>query len=143
MTNTNSRDIVSEFISRCDIALSGGDADPYELLDDGLTLIVNGMTPISGYFPGLSFIKAMFLDAVKMRVNRANLFLEELVGTGNRVGSLLKVKAETVDGKIYNENEDSCGCVFEVIDGKITEIFFFPDTTLIETVLYNRKYVPN
>jgi ketosteroid isomerase-like protein len=83
------------------------------------------------------------VDTAKDRVKWTNVSIEEFVGTGQRVAALLKVTAETVDGKIYNENGDTSGCIFQVKDGKINEIFFFPDTTLIETVLYNRRYVPN
>jgi len=143
MPNSTARDIIAEFIRCCDVAASGGNADPYALLADNVSVMVNGTTPLSGHFPGLNIVKAVLVDTAKDRVKRANVSLVEFVGTGQRVAALLKLTAETVDGKIYNEKGDSCGSVFEVKDGKITEILFFPDTTLIETVLYNRRYVPN
>ena len=143
MSNMTARDIITEFVKRCDTAASGGIADPYALLDDNVSVMVNGTTPLSGHFPGLAIVKAILVDTAKDRVKKANVSIEEFVGTGDRVATLLKVQAETVDGKIYNELGDSCGCVFEVKNGKIVEIFFFPDTTLIETVIYNRRYVPN
>ncbi len=138
-----SKEIIIEFIRRCDVAARGGDADPYVLLDKQVTFIVNGTTPLSGTFPGLTIIKLVLVNTVKKRVKRGTVSVEEFVGTGNRVATLLMITAETLDGKVYNESSETCGCLFEVKDGKISEIFLFPDTTLIETVIYNRKYVLN
>ena len=137
------KETVAEFIRRCDRAGKGGDADPYSLLDGQVNFMVNGTTPLSGTFPGLNILKIVLLDTVKKRVRRGSVSAEEFVGTGDRVAALLRITAETVDGRIYNENGETCGCLFRVKDGKITEIFLFPDTTLIETIIYNRTYVLN
>lgn len=56
MSNTTTRDIIKEFIRRCDMAASGGNANPYTLLDDKVTALV----------------KAILVDTARDRVKRAN-----------------------------------------------------------------------
>lgn len=144
MTLSASQQTISEFIARCDSRMSGGGGeDPCALLTGDVVVTVNGTTPISGRFPGLDIVRGILVDTVAERMQRINVSVEEFVGRGERVASLLKITGETKAGKTYNEKGEVCGCVFGVADGKINEIFLFPDTTLIEMVLFNRKYVPN
>ena len=69
--------------------------------------------------------------------------LIDAVAEENRVGALLEIIAETRSGKTYNEARDPAGCVFSVSEDKINFINLFPDTTLIETVIFDHKFVPN
>jgi len=121
----------------------GGGEDPYDLLTDDVVVTLNGTTPISGRFPNLEIVKGILVDTVEERMKHIHVSVEEYVGRDARVATLLKITGETKSGKTYNEKGEVCGCVFGVAKGKINEIFLFPDTTLIEMVLFNRKYVPN
>jgi ketosteroid isomerase-like protein len=144
MTQSASQKVISEFIERCDARMSGrGGADPCELLASNVVVTVNGTTPVSGRFPGLEIVKGILVDTVAERMLAINVSVEEFVGQGERVATLLKITGRTKQGRTYNEKGEVCGCVFEVKGGRVTEVFLFPDTTLIEMVLFNRKYVPN
>lgn len=139
----SSKDIVREFIVRINDAVKGGRMDPFELLDEEVRVSVNGTTPLSGNYPDLQIVRNVLLSTAKRRIKSASIDLIDCIGTGKRVGTLLKITAQTVDNKTYNEAGDPAGCLFGVQDGKITEIHLFPDTTLIETVIFNREFVPN
>ncbi len=144
MPASTSQETISKFVERCDDWMSGGDGpSPYDMITDDVVVTVNGTTPVSGRFPGLEIVKGVLVDTVDERLEKANVSVEEFVGQGPRVATLLKLTGETKKGKTYNEKNELCGCVFEVRDDKICEVFLFPDTTLIEMVLFNRKYVPN
>ena len=141
---SETQDIITDFVGRCDKAASGGGgADPYELLTDDVVVTVNGTTPLSGRYPGQEIVRNILVDTAITRFKSANVSVEEFVGQGERVAALIKLTGESVDGKAYNPKGEVGGCVFGVKDGKIYEIFMFADTTMIEMVLFNRKYVPN
>ena len=135
--------VVCDFIQRLDDAVSGGQADPFALMHDNITITVNGTPPLSGNYPNLQIVRNVLLCTIKRRIKSASISLIDCIGTGKRVGTLLHITARTVDNKTYNEADDPAGCLFEVQDGKINEIQLFPDTTLIETVIFNREFVPN
>lgn len=135
--------VVQEFIRRVNDAAGGGKADPYELLDEAVIVIVNGTTPLSGYYPGLRIVRNVLLSTARRRIRAATVSLIDSVGTGERIGALLEITARTRDGKTYNHARDPAGCMFGVRDGKISSIHLFPDTTLIETVIFNQRFVPN
>lgn len=144
MSESASQAVIANFIQRCDAWMSGrGGPSPYDLLRKDVVVTVNGTTPVSGRFPGLDIVKGVLVDTVQERVASGHVSVEEYVGRGERVATLLKIAGETKRGKTYNEKGEVCGCVFEVKDDQITEIFLFPDTTLIEMVMFERKYVPN
>jgi ketosteroid isomerase-like protein len=139
----SSKDIVREFIVRVNDAMKGGRMDPFELLDEEVRVLINGTTPLSGNYPNLQIVRNVLLCTTKRRIKSASISLIDCIGTGKRVGTLLKITAQTVDNRTYNEAGDPAGCLFGVQDGKISEIHLFPDTTLIETVIFNREFVPN
>jgi ketosteroid isomerase-like protein len=105
---------------------------PYDLLSDDVIVTVNGTTPISGRFPGLAIVKGVLVDTVQERVASARVAVEECVGQGARVAALVTITGVTHQGRAYNEKGEPCGCVFEVRGDR-----------LIETVLFQRQYVPN
>ncbi len=47
----SNKDIVREFIVRVNDAVKGGRMDPFELLHEDVRVLVNGTTPLSGYYP--------------------------------------------------------------------------------------------
>jgi len=128
MTQSASQKVISEFIARCDARMGGrGGADPYALLAPNAVVTVNGTTPVSGRFPGLEIVKGILVDTVEERMSKINVSVEEFVGHGERVATLLKITGRTRQGKTYNEKGEVCGCVFEVKDGRIVsgwEYFF-------------------
>lgn len=139
----SSKEIVREFIVRVNDVATGGRMNPFELLDENVSLLVNGTTPLSGHYPNLQIVRNVLLSTIKRRLKSASVSLIDCIGAGDRVGTLLQITARTLDKKTYNKAGDPAGCLFGVQHGKITEIHLFPDTTLIETVIFNREFVPN
>ena len=139
MNTHDARSIITEFIGRCNEATEAA----YELLSEDVIVTVNGTTPLSGRFPGLRVVKGILVDTARVVIARVKLTILEFVGAGYRVAVVLLVSGEAVDGECFNDEGRACGCVFTVDKGLITEILFFPDTSLIELVLYKRLFVPN
>ena len=54
----------------------------------------------------------------------------------------LATTGETVDGETYNPKAEVGGCVFGVRGDRIEEIILFPDNTMVETVIFGRRYLP-
>ncbi|MFB3814096.1 MAG: hypothetical protein ACE14L_08280 [Terriglobales bacterium] len=138
-----SRDIVREFIARCDEAGRGGTADPYALLDENVNVMVNGTTALSGQFPNLECVRSILVNTAKARIRSAHFSVTEFVGSGSRLAALLMITAQTVDGRTYNQEQKPCGAVFTVVDGKIRAIQLYPLTSQIETVLFHKTFVSN
>ncbi len=134
--------VVCDFIQRVDDAVSGGQADPFALMHDTITITVNGTTPLSGNYPNLQIVRNVLLSTARRRIKSAKISLIDCIGTEKRVGTLLKITARTIDSKTYNEAGDPAACLFGVQDGKISEIHLFPDTGQIETVIFNQEFVP-
>jgi len=106
-------------------------------------VVVNGTTPLSGRYPGIELIRGILLDTARKVIGDLDVSISELIGAGTRVAALLKVSGRTAAGVPFNEEGRLCGCVFAVREGLIEEITLFPDTSLIETALYRRRYVPD
>jgi len=137
------KEVVSEFIRRCDAAASGGGSgDPYELLAEDVELKVQGRTILSGEYPGREIVKMVLAGAVAPRVAKANVEIVALISEGNKVATQLKTTGETLDGKIYNPKGEPGGCVFYVDGDEISEAILFLDNTMVETVLLGRRYLP-
>jgi len=131
-------DVVREFVTY----LRGG-ADPWALLSEQAVVIVNGTTPLSGRYPGIALIRGILVDSAKNVIGSLSVGISEVIGTGARVAALLSLSGQSVAGAPFNEEGRLCGCVFAVRGGLIEEIILFPDTSLIEIALYQRKYVPD
>ena len=138
-----SKAIVSEFVMLVNFAFEGGPADPYALLHGDITLLVNGTTPISGPYQGLEMVKRVLVHSVAGRIESAAVRLIDSVGNGNRVGALLEITGVSKSGKVFNAARDPTGCTFGLRDGKICDINIFLDTTEIETVLFDHRFVAN
>ena len=137
------KELVTEFIRRCDAALSGGGAgDPYELLADDVALNIKGRTVLAGDYPSHEIIKMVLVGGLADRVAKANCEIDSLIADGNKVAALLRTTGETTDGKIYNPKGDPGGCIFYANGDKISRIILFLDNTMVETVLMNRQYLP-
>lgn len=127
---------VRDFIARCN---SGGDA--WKLLAENVVVTINGTTPLSGRFPGLELARGILVDSARVVIQSLEIEIRGLIGKGSRVAALLKVSGLTTQGVSFNEEGRVCSCVFSVAAGSIGEITLFPDTSLIETALYGRRYV--
>ena len=137
------KELVSEFIRRCDGALSGGGGeDPYALLAEDVEVKVQGRTVLSGDYPTLEIVQMVLVGSLAPRVAKAHVELDSIIGQGNRVATLIRITGETTDGKIYNSKRDLGGCIFGVQDEQISQVVLFLDNTVVETVLLGRQYLP-
>lgn len=143
MSANSPKAVVTEFIRRCDLAARGGQEDPLALVSDDVDTFINGATPLSGRFPGRVIVRDVLLSTAKRRIGKASVEIAETIVDGEKVAALLKIAAETVDGRAYNPSGKTCGAVFTVRDGAISRMWLYPDTTEIETVLYGKAFVPN
>jgi len=129
---------VRDFVAR----LNDG-ADAWSLLSEAAVVTVNGTTPLSGRYDGLSLIRDILVDTAQSVIASLRIEIEEIIGTGTRIAALLHVSGAKVNGEDFDGTGRPSGCVFGVRDGKIDEVMFFPDTSLIEMALYTRKFVPD
>jgi hypothetical protein len=53
------------------------------------------------------------------------------------------VSGRSAAGVAFNTEGRLCGCVFGVRDGLIDEVILYPDTSLVEIALYQRRFVPD
>jgi ketosteroid isomerase-like protein len=137
-TDRSTAEVVREFVARL-----RGSGDPWALLSEHAVVIVNGTTPLSGRYPGIALIRGILVDSAKNVIASLGVSIREIIGTGARVAALLSLSGHSVAGVPFNAEERLCGCVFAVREGLIEEIILFPDTSLIEIALYQRKYVPD
>lgn len=135
--------IAEQFIEQVNNAIEGGAADPYTLLDDKVVVWILGTTPISGTYRGLNHVKHVLVSTAAKCVSHMRMEAKEFIGSGHRFAALVVVTGTTPAGEVYNEEKSTCGFVFEVQGGKITEIRAFLDTTQIETLLFDNEYVPS
>ena len=137
------KELVTEFITRCDAAASGGSrGDPYALLAEDVDMRVQGRTVLAGEYPSREIVKRVLVGGVATLVAKANVEIDSIIGDGNKVATLLRTTGETTNGKIYNPKGDPGGCLFTVNGDEISGIRLFLDNTMVETVLYGRQYVP-
>ena len=132
------KSVVREFVAR----LNTG-ADAWALLSETAVVTVNGTTPLSGRYPGMTLIRGILADSARNVVASLSVGIDTLIGTGARVAALLSLSGRTVAGTPFNTEGRLCGCVFAVNAGVIDEVILFPDTSLIEIALYGRRYVPD
>jgi len=137
------KDLVSEFIRRCDAAASGSSGeDPYALLAKDVKVRVQGRTILAGDYPSREIVKKVLIGGVATRVAKANVEIDSIIGDGNKVATLLRTTGETTDGKIYNPKGQPGSCIFYVDGDEISKILLFLDNTMVETVLLGRQYLP-
>ena len=67
------KEVIQDYISRCDDALCGGSSDPYALMADDVNVRVQGRTFIAGDHPNLTIVKKVLVDVVAERVREAHL----------------------------------------------------------------------
>ena len=130
------KDVVREFVAHLNAA-----AGDWSLLAPDAIVIVNGTTPLSGRYPGSELIRGILVDTARVVIRALRIEVDTLIATGSRVAALLRVSGTDRDGRPFNADGRLCGCVFGVRGGVIDEVVLFPDTSLIETALYRRRYV--
>ena len=139
----DSRQLVTDFIARINDAAAGSPAEPCALLASDVVVSVSGTTPISGVYRGKNQVMNVLLPTTAVRMKKIRVEIKEFVGAAERIAALLIVTGESAQGKSYNDGKDTSGAVFGTKNGEIVDIRLFPDTTLIETVLFNNVYVSN
>jgi ketosteroid isomerase-like protein len=132
------KQVVRDFIAR----LNAG-ADARALLSARVIVTINGTTPLSGQFQGLELVCGILVDSAKVVISTLTVEIRELIGRGAGLAALLKISGRSTAGTPFNEKGRHCGCTFSVNGGRIEAITLFPDTSLIETALYRRRYVPD
>jgi ketosteroid isomerase-like protein len=130
------KDVVREFVAHVNAA-----AGDWSLLAPDAIVTVNGTTPLSGRYPGVELIRGILVDTARVVIRSLRIEIDTLIGTGSRVAALLRISGVDRDGLAFNAEGRLCGCVFGVRDRVIDEVVLFPDTSLIETALYRRRYV--
>jgi ketosteroid isomerase-like protein len=135
---SEAKSIVRDFIERVSARTA---LDPYELLAPGIVVTINGTTPLSGRFPGLALTRGILVDTARDVIARLSVDIVKCIGTGATLATQLVIRGTTANGRAINAAGDICSCIFRVVDGAITEISLFPDTSAIESVLYRRRYV--
>jgi ketosteroid isomerase-like protein len=136
------KELVAEFIQRCNSAASGAGGDPYELLAEDVDMSVQGRTMLAGEYPSREIVEKVLVGGVAPRVAKVNVEIDSIIGEGNKVATLLRTTGETTDGKIYNPKGQPGGCIFTVKGDEISQIRLFLDNTMVETVLLGRRYLP-
>ena len=136
------KELVAEFISRCNAACRGDAADPYALLTEDVHVSVPGKTILSGEYPNKEIIQNVFVAAVAERMGEMHFDLSQVIGQGDRVATMVVTTGESVDGERYNPKGEVGGYVFGVRGDLIEEIVVFPDNTMVETVILGRRYLP-
>ena len=143
--NTPEKTVVAEFIRRVDGALKGKGDKPLDLVHDQVFAQIIGSTPISGCFPTKETLMGVVGQSVleRIKLDTWSVRLLSVLGTGARVAASLAIEGETLTGQRYNARGWYTGGIFEIKDGKIAEMWLFPDTLEIETVLFGRHLVAN
>jgi len=135
------QDIVRQFIDRVNIAAQGSESAPYELLAPDVLVTIIGFTPLSGNYHGRSQVQYVLGATLADLFRAASAEMTEVIGSGARFAALGIISGISATGNDYNKARDTGGFVFEVRGGKIIEIIVYPDTTQIETALFDNKYV--
>jgi ketosteroid isomerase-like protein len=115
-----------------------GDMDAcFELLADSVTWTNIGSTKFSGTFAGRQALVEQLLGPLfgQLKAGIAST-IERLIGEGNYVVALTTGKAETLDGKPYNNTYCQ---VIRIEDGKIADVKEYMDTALIDAVFGARQ----
>ncbi|RIK95360.1 MAG: hypothetical protein DCC73_03010 [Proteobacteria bacterium] len=143
--DTPAKQAVSDFITKLDAFLKGEAVNISPLLNDNVVVQVSGSSSISGRFPGKKIVRRVLAETVLSRINKNtwSVSLDRMIGAGPRIATLLTITGETIEGRVYNPDRFDCGCIFEVKDHLITEIWLFPDIREIETILFGRIFVRN
>jgi ketosteroid isomerase-like protein len=136
-------DSVEKQVVRDFVALLNAGADARALLSERVIVTINGTTPLSGQFQGLELVCGILVDSAKVVISTLTVEIRELIGRGPGLAALLKISGRSTAGTPFNEEGRHCGCTFSVNGGRIEAITLFPDTSLIETALYRRRYVPD
>jgi len=135
-----SRSVVTAFIESF---AAGSATNPYDFLAPDIVVTVNGTTPLSGRFEGLEQVRGVLAPTATDVIVALTIGVARLIGRGSRIAALLRIEGVSRRGKAFNTAGESCGCVFSVAGDVITEIGLFPDTSLIDTVLYGWSLKPN
>lgn len=138
---SHSANIVAGFIECIDRLLQRQTCDPWRYLDEKALVQIVGSTPISGVYRGREEISHLLVALASRHIGNGTVRLLDTISEGESVGAFLVLRLSTPEGCQYNAEGDPAGCWFDVHDGKISEIRFFPDTTQVETQLFGRLFV--
>lgn len=113
-----------------------------ELWHDDVTLTLIGSTPVSGDFKGKDSAISLIEKGVL-----ANLQFDKVIFANEwsiiAAENDIVVGTMTLQGKsIYNKDYNQIYCqIFTIKDNKIFRLHEFFDTALVETSLYDKKYL--
>ncbi|MFC2027277.1 nuclear transport factor 2 family protein [Chloroflexota bacterium] len=117
--------------------LNASDPDLLEIFADEVQYVVPGDMPVSGTFHGKDQIMNMWLGFFE-QLEYIKVHPEELVAEGNTVVVRARGEAKTKAGNDYN---NLYVFFFRFKNGKVVEVFEFPDTAYAETVAFGSRLV--
>lgn len=100
-------------------------------------LTVIGSSPISGTMVGVAEIDEKMAE-FRSRLSSLKVTIDQLICEGDTVVKLAHSEGLTVDGKPYRNVYST---IYRFEDGLVAEITEFLDTSLVETVVFNKKIV--
>ena len=130
-------------VVRAFVAPNNSGEPPWTMPAETALETVNRTTPLSGRYTGIEMVRGILVDTARNVIETLVVGVDELIGMGTRVAALLKVSGRSRAGVAFNAEGRICGCVFGVRDGLIDEVILYPDTSLVEIALYQRRYVPD
>lgn len=117
--------------------LNASDPDLLEIFADEVQYVVPGDMPVSGTFHGKDQIMNMWLGFFE-QLEYIKVHPEELVAEGNTVVVRARGEAKTKAGNDYN---NLYVFFFRFKNGKVIEVFEFPDTAYAETVAFGSRLI--
>lgn len=129
MSTSDNKQVVLDFYA----AGARGDMDTcFALLADDISWTNIGSTRFSGTFTGKQELLEKLLGPLFGQLkNGIASTVEHLVAEGDVVVAQTSGRAETLDGKPYN---NSYCQVMRICDGRIAEVMEYMDTQLVESV---------
>jgi ketosteroid isomerase-like protein len=139
-SSADAKTIIRQLVNRINEA---GTGDPYELLSEDVIVTINGTTPLSGRYPNLETAKGILVDTARRVVTDLRIGLTKIIGSNSTVACQLIIQGKTSGDRVFNAQGEACSCIFDVVNGLITEVALYPDTSAIEMALYGKRFVSN
>lgn len=139
--STGAQHTLRKFVKALNSAFAGKKNTLCLYFDHDISIEINGTTPISGHYPNLEMINHILVPEVATRISELVVEVVEMIIDNNTVAASVVFRGKTASGELFCHPPG--GCVLTLSNGKISHIMLFPDTTLIETQLYQRRFIPN
>jgi len=129
------------FLEAFNKSCKGEPCDPYVFLAPDVSVFVNGSTPVSGSFKGTEIVRLVLVGYLAPRLSEISASCTNWLQEGNRAMVRMNVEATPVQSKPSESLKTSLSAIFTLDNDRITRIQIFPDTVLMETHLFNQRFV--